>query len=565
MFENAANLALGTLLCLGMVNQAAGGEFFVAPSGLPQGDGSRLQPWNFETALADNTKTQNVNHVVKPGDTIWLRGGTYGYGSNVYVCSLNGASNNPITVRQYPGERAIIDGGISTTTLGGWTTFWGFEITCSTARTNIYANRPAGLSLATLSHKAINLIVHDSGHPGIFGNPGEVYGCIVWGVGIYEYNNATYFPTNPWVRGSGLYLQNNGVQGVSVSDNISSRNFTAGMKAYAENIYASGFTFDGNIVFKNNGEGIENECLNNSISNVVVINNFTYRCSKTPMGYFSADVLAQHYNLVYSNNYEVGSPGGDAATLWLKRWRTLEVVHNTIVTTSQTNEWSAGSGVGYDMGGHFIELFPSTNAILDYTINNNAYYGGVEQSADWYSFTPIGGTNQYGMFYHTYQPFRYKYNAVAVPDGTNGLLSFAAWINSHGFDVNSTCTTNLPTANFVTLRTNKYERGRANLVVFNWESNNTVNVDISSLGLAQGQRFEVRDVQNYFGTPVLTAKYAAAHSTISIPLTMTNVTAVTGGVENNYAINPNIHTASLFNAFVVLPLAKSVFGKSPQH
>jgi hypothetical protein len=134
------------------------------------------------------------------------------------------------------------------------------------------------------------------------------------------------------------------------------------------------------------------------------------------------------------------------------------------------------------------------------------------------------------------------------------LLGFVAWTNSHSLDLNSTYTTNLPTVNVVALRTNKYERGRANLVVFNWQSNSVVNVDLSNIGLNQGQSFEVRDVQNYFGTPLLTTNYNAAHPTISIPLTMTNVTAVTGGVENNYYINPNIHTASLFNAFVVLPI-----------
>lgn len=100
------------VLCVGLAFRAVGGQFFAAPYGSSQGNGTSLRPWDSATALADNTKTQNVNNVVKPGDTIWLRGGTYGMGTNVYFSGLAGTSNNPIIVRQYPGERAIIDGEI---------------------------------------------------------------------------------------------------------------------------------------------------------------------------------------------------------------------------------------------------------------------------------------------------------------------------------------------------------------------------------------------------------------------------------------------------------------------
>jgi len=524
-------------------------DWYAAPGATANGDGTRQNPWPLQVALTNAA-------VINPGDTLWLRGGTYNSYSILtwpyaLPCTLVGTSNNPIIVRQYPGERAIIDGSVYCFSPCDWITFWGFEITCSSARTNTYDKRPAGLVITGKGTKAINLIVHDTGHPGIMGNGREIYGCIIWGVGIYE-NESAKFPTNNWTRGSGLYLQNT-TGDFLVQDNISSRNFTYGMKAYAENGHAEGFIFDSNIVFGNDNSGLEIDCLWNSITNGTVINNFNYRSKKNAMGYFSTDAQAQHHSLIYSNNYQAIDPGAGTAALWLKRWKNLKVLGNTTITMSQTNEWSAGSGIGTGMGGKFIELLPSTNAVLSYTINSNAYYGGVEQSADWYSWSVIAGTNWYGPFYHTYQPFRYKVNAVSPADGTNGLIGFSAWTNVHGFDRNSTYTTNLPTANVVSLRTNKYERGRAHLVIFNWESNSTANVDVSGVGFINGQRFEVRDTQAYFGTPVLTTNYDAAHPTILIPLTMTNITEVTGGVEGNYTINPNIHTASLFNAFVILP------------
>ena len=48
-------------------------------------------------------------YVVQPGDTLYLRGGTY------YECvtlTVAGTAGKPITIRSYPGEVAILDGGI---------------------------------------------------------------------------------------------------------------------------------------------------------------------------------------------------------------------------------------------------------------------------------------------------------------------------------------------------------------------------------------------------------------------------------------------------------------------
>src|SRR5687768_12105110 len=78
---------------------ACGGEFFVAPNGKAENDGSREMPWDLATALAHPP-------AVKPNDTIWLRGGTYAGG---LTSKLQGAPDKVIVVRQLPGERATID------------------------------------------------------------------------------------------------------------------------------------------------------------------------------------------------------------------------------------------------------------------------------------------------------------------------------------------------------------------------------------------------------------------------------------------------------------------------
>ena len=89
---------------------------FVATNGSSGGDGSEGRPWDLATAL-------NQPSGVTAGDTIWLRGGTY---RGSFNSRLQGAAGSPIIVRQYPGERAKVDGNFFIG--GGYTWFWGFEV-----------------------------------------------------------------------------------------------------------------------------------------------------------------------------------------------------------------------------------------------------------------------------------------------------------------------------------------------------------------------------------------------------------------------------------------------------
>ena len=116
-----------TLLALGLLYGADGvlaSEFYVSPTAAANGTGSLNNPWRLQTALDHPS-------AVQPGDTIWLRGGIYN--APPYTSHLVGTSAEPIIVRQYPGERARIDGNyngneVTLTINGKYTWFWGFEI-----------------------------------------------------------------------------------------------------------------------------------------------------------------------------------------------------------------------------------------------------------------------------------------------------------------------------------------------------------------------------------------------------------------------------------------------------
>lgn len=81
--------------------KAPGPAFFAHPiTGDDRSEGSQEKPW------------KTIQHAVtrlKPGDTLYLRGGAY---YEHVTITASGTSDKPITIRSYPGELAVIDGGL---------------------------------------------------------------------------------------------------------------------------------------------------------------------------------------------------------------------------------------------------------------------------------------------------------------------------------------------------------------------------------------------------------------------------------------------------------------------
>ncbi len=139
-----------------------GTQFYVSTNGSSSGDGSMSDPWSLQHALDQPSG-------VKPGATIWVRGGTY---QDTFVSHLKGASGAEINVRAYPGERATID--LRTNSDKGllisdsyYVNIWDLEITNSAVKRNT-SDQPGGgdgIGIASNhnSHhiKFINLVVHD--------------------------------------------------------------------------------------------------------------------------------------------------------------------------------------------------------------------------------------------------------------------------------------------------------------------------------------------------------------------------------------------------------------------
>ena len=158
---------------------ASGATYYVATSGSSSGNGSLSAPWNLQTALGKSG-------VVLPGDTIWLRGGTYQTGaSQPWSPSFAGAAGKLITWRNYNNETVKIDGHWR---LGNknYHRFWGLELYDSLKGT--YSGTPPILQIddasPPLGNEWINCVVHDV-HNMWSGNTAgaSVRGCIVWYAG----------------------------------------------------------------------------------------------------------------------------------------------------------------------------------------------------------------------------------------------------------------------------------------------------------------------------------------------------------------------------------------------
>ncbi len=90
-----AQLVLVVLLLGHFETRAA--EYYVAPHTNPHGNGSIDSPWSSISDALD---------ILQPGDTLFLRGGTY-FESEISV-SLKGKKHSKIVIRSFPGERAKI-------------------------------------------------------------------------------------------------------------------------------------------------------------------------------------------------------------------------------------------------------------------------------------------------------------------------------------------------------------------------------------------------------------------------------------------------------------------------
>jgi hypothetical protein len=251
-------VALGAALCITpsasqQPPRSTARSFYVSPAGRAQNDGSTARPIDFATALSQKGP-------VRPGDTVWLRGGTY---RGNFVSTVEGQPDRPIIFRAQPGERATLDGVVNSpvtvlTIRGANVWFWGIEVTNSNPRrwTNSTGSNPPdrrglGVEIYAAGARLINSVVHDTGT-----------GIGVWktALGAEVYGNIVYY--NGWrapdrAHGHGLYVQNE-LDTLRLVDNVIFNQFVAGIQAYGSAAaFLNNIHIEGNTVFSNGSLAME--------------------------------------------------------------------------------------------------------------------------------------------------------------------------------------------------------------------------------------------------------------------------------------------------------------------
>lgn len=458
-------------------------EFHVSSTGKADGTGALTQPWDLTNAFSPHP-------AVKPGDTVWLHAGEY---VGNFVTLLTGTSDAWITVRGWPGDRVIISGppdddkGYPITIKGRWASYQDFEVIHpATWRPN--ALTPVAVQCSAPDTKLVNLIIHDSGQgvgSWMEAANSEIYGCLIFNNGARALEH-------------GIYTQNSISNGVKrIHDNIIFNNAGFGVHAYTQHGQLTGFDFQGNVLFNNGAKHGDDTRYDNLFvggeppaDHIHVVSNYTYfspGVSRPNFRFSSGDHSARpHGNLLVADNYLISGIGFTA-----NDWKRITFTNNTLLN------WAA----------RFTQCQPPP-----------------------------------GVSWNSYQwDFNRYYGMNVFATGTN-LVTFAGWRKLSGLDSHSVQMTNWPSAPHVVVRPNRYQPRRAHVVVYNWDDRDRVAVDLRGI-LNRGDRFEVRNAQDFFARAVLTGAYQGG--TIQLPLTNLTVAQPMAQTVN---LQP---TGKAFNVFVV--------------
>jgi hypothetical protein len=398
-------------------------EFFVAPDGSDQGDGSKEHPWSLQYAL-------DQPDGLKPGDTIWLLGGKY---TGTFTSSIKGEEGKPVVVRAFPGERVILqnDGLVLDIASSKYVYFWGLEITATSNNRDPY-NRPEGAYGIRINQgkksdhiKFINMIIHDMPAQGIgwwqANKDSEVYGSLIFYNGVNQFDH-------------GMYIHNDsGTK--NITDNIIFDNASHGIHAYGgdkQNI--NNISIEGNTVFNNGSIG--------------------YSTTLKSYG-------------VYKRNILVGGK---------------EVAENPVIINNYTyypGDQGTAINLGYDAG--------SSQAVVE----NNYFAGGRIEVTGQNDGMQMEKNSIVGIGITSMENMPFAGNEIMFKSGDKKIF----------------------------VRPNQFEKGRANITIYNWAHQDVVQLtsnDLSSISLKKGDKYQIHNVQDYF-VDVVSGVYDG--NAISVPMT----------------------------------------------
>lgn len=414
-------------------------DIYVSPAGTPEGDGSVETPIDIFTAVSAQSPA-------RPGDTIWLKGGVYEgrIDDNRRIpidIRVSGEEDNPVVIRPAPGESVHIDGTIGI--YSSYTHIIGLDIGDSRWGQQGHRHSTAVDAFSGRGSKIINCNIFGGAMGTGIWAPAidfEIYGCIIHDFGSRGPQRG---------HGHSYYTQNR--EGTKrLIDSIHFNGYGWNLHAYSEQGWVQGYHVEGNIIFSPGMQQDDPPKDNiwfgsrNPMDRISIVNNVVYHPERGGWRPNVRLTTQRDKNIAgeLRDNYIMGLRGLD-----VRSWQRMEITGNTIWGPDQV-------------------LNVAFEEDDEWTVDNNTYIAPANVNL-------FGGN------------------------------TFADYREETGFDENSTLIdAERPTENFVFIRPNQYEAGRAHVAIFNWEGLDSVSVDLSDV-LEEGANFIVHNVQDLKGDPVV--------------------------------------------------------------
>ena len=444
-------------------------DVYAASDGLPTGSGTRDDPVDLATALANES-------LVVPGTTVWIAGGTY-QGPFDKPPTPAGTEANPIVYRAMPGERVTLTANADNVptvlkTRADYVWFWGLEITSPSSSPPAMAR---GVWMAGGDGcRLINLLVHDNpGRDGMTsfatGNGQEIYGCLV-------YRNGG--PT-PGERHHGIYTDNTSDYSTKTfEDLLIFDNLDHGLHCFGTTRIIDGYRIEGVASWGNGVSTIVNPNILIGTTSGYTLNIDVRECYTYYPAVDSSHIGAQLGFTDNSDNINLSvrdcvfAGGNHAAEV--SRWRSAIFTNNTLYSRKPLpgGNWAVLS-VRSPRSGHDLRLS---------TVDHNRYFSKHDGAHIW----RYEKKNREALFFEDIE----------------------SWRAYTGWDKNSEVSFGDPPEPMMFLRPNRYEGNRAHLIVYNWPKTSSLSLDFGRLwDLQDGDRYSVYSAEDVWGAPVFESSY----------------------------------------------------------
>ena len=474
--------------------------WYAATNGVSSNNGAIGTPWDLQTALNGG----NPANSVKPGDTVFCRGGTY---TGQYVANVFGSSGKPVTFKFYTGEQPTIDGYVSTTLTGSMTAGQttvpmtkiqvpdNTVIDIGTEAIRIHTAYSAGSytgvdrgwnGTTATTHSTNDQVIVDGGACFGFGSSSYFW---FWGfeckVGTSRYTNRVnpQAGSNPFGRiADGITYQNsNYCKAINnivhdCADGVSSAAYTA--NNYEDH---GGLSYYNGWDASDRGHG-HNYYLHNdnpSTSQVNVGNCLSFASFDLGWQSYTGGMTLGNVQIagcyVAMSGLISASNSHTAEDLLIGLTQSNETVTNSSIDTGCTYS-SAAAGFGMNWG---------YNGTTDSCTMSNNYFAAQNTACAFHTSTNFTGVG------NTY---------VGPSSAPIGSGTFLSWKPGSG--------------KTIIVHSNTYEAGRANIAVYNWDHSSTVSLDFSSF-LNNGDAYVVRNAWNYFGTPLTSGTWTGTNVSVN--------------------------------------------------